>query len=172
MNELLLWFITLLLFIGTPVFFISRLRMKRKKRKRVLLKATVCGFLSVLSVPILVLCFLLGIIVKNEYFPPKEVFNKEEWMDTLSDNRYKFSRDIIENKLLNNKTECEVLELLGDKFIVARDSTQVIYFTGHQPSFMTQVPKTLEVFLKNKKVIQVTMNKTDRDKIDNYLQNR
>lgn len=78
--------------------------------------------------------FLLSIIVKNEYFPPKEVFNKEKWMDTLSDNRYKLSRDIIENKLLSNKTECEVLELLGDKLIVARDSTQIIYFTGHQPS--------------------------------------
>lgn len=57
MNELLLWFITLLLFIGTPVFFISRLKMKRKKRKRILLKATIYGLLSVFTISILALCF-------------------------------------------------------------------------------------------------------------------
>lgn len=172
MTELLLWFIILLLFIGTPVFFISRSKMKRKKREGVLLKATVYGLLSALSIPVLILCFLLSMTVKNEYFLRKEEFNKEHWADTIYNDRYHFSRDIIESKLLNDKTEYEILELLGNKFIVARDSTQIIYFTGYQSSFMTQVPRTLEVFLENGNVIRVTMNKTDRCEIDNYLQNR
>lgn len=113
--------------------------------------------------------FVLCITVKNEHFPPKEVFNKEKWTDTLSDGRYKFSRDIIDSQLLNSKTEVEVIELLDNKFVIVHDSTRIVYFTGYQPSFMTHIPRTLEVDLKNGKVVRVTMNRTNRSEIDDYL---
>lgn len=169
MNELLIWIVALLIFIGIPVFFISKRKMKKRSQKWIYIKAVFYGLLSAFSIPILIMILVLCITVKNDYFPPKKTFNKEKWTDTLSDDRYKYSRDIMDSQLLNNKTAVEVIEVLGNKFIIAHDSMRIIYFTGYQPSFMTHTPRTLEVYFKKGKVIRVTMNRTSRSVIDNYL---
>ena len=154
---------------GIPVFFISKRKMKKHNQKWILFKATFYGLLSAFSIPFLIMILVLCITVKNDYFPSKEAFNKEKWADTLSDDRYIFSRDIIDSQLLNNKTEVEVIELLDNKSILMHDSTLIVYFTGYQPSFMTHIPRTLEVHFKNGKVVRVTMNRTSRSEVDNYL---
>ena len=169
MNELLIWIVALLIFIGIPVFCISKRKMKKRGQKWIYIKAAFYGLLSAFSIPILIMILVLCVTIKNDHFPPKKTFNKEKWTDTLSDDRYKYSRDIIDSQLLNNKTAVEVIEVLDNKFIIAHDSTRIIYFTGYQPSYMTHIPRTLEVYFKNGKVIRVTMNRTSRSVIDNYL---
>lgn len=72
MNELLIWIIALLIFIGIPVFFISKRKMKRRSQKWIYIKAAFYGLLSAFSIPILIMILVLCITIKNDYFPPKK----------------------------------------------------------------------------------------------------
>ena len=128
MNELLIWIVALLIFIGIPVFCISKRKMKKRGQKWIYIKAAFYGLLSAFSIPILIMILVLCVTIKNDHFPPKKTFNKEKWTDTLSDDRYKYSRDIIDSQLLNNKTAVEVIEVLDNKFIIAHDSTNYLLY--------------------------------------------
>lgn len=168
MNEVLLLAIILVVFLGLPCFFMYRKRIKKRNQENNFVKSVGYGCLPIFFFIALIIVFMICLTVKQEYFLPKDSFNIGVWADSLSGDRYKLSRDIIDSKLLNGKTTSEVIELLGENFIIEMDSSHIVYFTGDQPSFMTGIPRTLEVYFKDGKVIMVTMNRTDKEKIDNY----
>ena len=44
---------------------------------------------------------------------PEEKFDKVLWIEAEESDRYKWARDIVENHLLDGKTEQQIVELLG-----------------------------------------------------------
>jgi len=64
MNELLIWIVALLIFIGIPVFCISKRKMKKRGQKWIYIKAAFYGLLSAFSIPILIMILVLCVTIK------------------------------------------------------------------------------------------------------------
>ena len=76
MNELLIWIVALLIFIGIPVFCISKRKMKKRGQKWIYIKAAFYGLLSAFSIPILIMILVLCVTIKNDSHLKKHSIRK------------------------------------------------------------------------------------------------
>ncbi|EDP71124.1 hypothetical protein FBALC1_01532 [Flavobacteriales bacterium ALC-1] len=87
----------------------------------------------------------------------EERFNKQQWRSQPT-TRYKMVDDLIESQLLIDKTENEVIVLLGKPNSSSTIEKDVFaYGLGEQPSFFKSKQEQLIIIFVNQKVVKVTL---------------
>lgn len=92
-----------------------------------------------------------------EYYP-KQNFNKKEWLN--KNKRYEYSDDIIDSKMLMNKSKSEVRKILGDESNLDTSDTWY-YDLGFRPELLNIDPYSLEIDFENGKVVEVEQHTTN-----------
>jgi hypothetical protein len=145
-----------LLVLGVPTYFILRWILKKFiKVERVRIIAT--WMTTLIATPLIYSGLITFWLISISYYPSHD-FDKEKWFSN-KEKRYKLSKDIIESKMLMNKTKAEVQQILGDE----KNSDQSDYwnyYLGFKPGFANIDPDVLDIEFKNGKVIRVGQHET------------
>ncbi len=148
-------FILLLAFVTSTYILFRRLTRKLKTidntNKRIYIILTIIIF----GVGLYVLVIIIWIL-SNSYYTEKD-FNREIWNKNATE-RYKMSKNIIDSKMLIGKKHDEVIEILGNDYIINNDSN-IIYELGVVPELFNIDPSYLDIKLKKGKVVDVTQIK-------------
>ena len=147
-----------LIILGIPVYFLWRWVFKKANKLDKLTTPTKIAtwIATVISTPVLYVAIVLLFFSVSEYYPNNN-FDKKAWL-TNKDERYEYSSNLIDSKILINKTKAEVRQLLGDDGNL--DSSDDWYYDlGYRPEIGNIDPDSLEIEFKNGKVINVKQNK-------------
>ncbi len=112
--------------------------------------------LTVITTPIFYAVIVLTFFYISEYYPNKH-FDQKQWFAN-KDERYEYSENIIESKILAGKTKAQVRQILGDEGNNDKDNDWY-YDLGYRPEFANIDPDNLEITFKNGKVTAVIQNK-------------
>lgn len=146
----------ILIILGIPVFFVWR-RIFKNRNMQVRSRRTIVWLVTIITTPLLYGGLAMLLIFIMEYYP-KQDFNKKEWLN--KNKRYEYSDDIIDSKMLINKSKNEVRKILGDESNLDTSDTWY-YDLGFRPELLNIDPYSLEVDFNNGKVVKVeqhTMN--------------
>ena len=142
--------------LGIPTFFIWRWlfnKFIKVKRNRKIATWTA----TIVTTPILYMGLILLWIFSMSYHPT-QTFDKEKWF-TEREKRYELSTDIIESKMLINKTKAEVRQILGDEGNLD-ESDYWNYDLGFRPGIVNIDPDVLDIEFINQKVASVGQHET------------
>ncbi|MCO5945661.1 hypothetical protein [Mucilaginibacter flavidus] len=145
----------ILAILGLPVFFIWR-RIFKNRDMQSRTKRIITWIATIVSTPILYVGIMLLIFMAMEYYP-KHDFDRSAWVND-KDERYEYSDDIIDSKMLIGKSKAEVRKILGDDGNV-NDSNDWYYSLGFRPELFNIDPDSMEITFKNNKVISVQQHK-------------
>jgi len=138
-----------------PIFFLWK-RVFGKSRIKHFAKYFWVIVLTVITSSLLYVGIILAFFAIEQYYPDRK-FDANEWR-THEDNRYEYSEDIIESKMLIGKSKGQVRKLLGDGNNA--DSTDSwAYGLGFRPEYFNIDPDWLEVDFKNGRVVDVIQHK-------------
>ncbi len=112
--------------------------------------------LTIVTAPIFYVVIVLIFFYISEYYPNKN-FDQKQWFAN-KDERYEYSENIIESKILVGKTKTQVRQILGDEGNNDKDNDWY-YDLGFRPEFANIDPDNLEITFKNGKVTAVIQNK-------------
>lgn len=142
----------ILILIALPFYFLIQAILKKynigSKENRWLVT-----FVSTLIIsPIIYVLTTLIWIFTLSYYPDND-FNKEDW--TLNkEERFKMSKDIIENEILIGKTKSEIIELLGEDYHEYSDE-HIAYDLGFVPGPVNIDSDVLDIYFENGNVVKV-----------------
>jgi len=145
----------ILAFLGIPVFFIWRRILKNRKMQSGT-KRAVLWIATVVSTPILYVGIVALFLFSMEYYPKRD-FDKAAWLKN-KDERYEYSDDIIDSKMLIGKSKNDVRKILGDEGNL-NDSDDWSYDLGFRPELLNIDPDSMEITFKNNRVVSVLQNK-------------
>jgi len=143
-----------------PLF--SFFRKSRPKRAA----AGAAAVLALLSAPVLYFVIVIAVYQVSIYYG-SETFSQEAWAaagpnmfssDRVPSERYRFSADLIERKLLVGKTREQVIELLGDDYFESGKS-RIGYDLGFVPGHGFD-PDYLEITFEDGVVIKVEQHRS------------
>ena len=114
-------------------------------------------FIAIIPTAILSPIVYVGIIMiwifSVSYYSSSE-FDQNKW-NTNVEERYKFSRDIIESEILIGKTRSEAIQILGPDFSTNNES-RITYILGNVPGLFNIDPDYLEIQIENEIVVLVS----------------
>jgi amino acid transporter len=147
----------ILLLIALPIYFLIKAILKKynigSKDNRWLITFVTTLIIS----PIIYVIAITIWIFSLSYYPVNE-FNKEDW--TLNkEERFKMSKDIIENKILIGKTKSEIIELLGEDYYEYSDE-HIAYELGFVPGPVNIDSDVLDIYFENGNVVKVEQHNT------------
>lgn len=145
----------ILAFLAIPVFFIWR-RILKSRKLQTGTKRVVLWVATIISTPILYVGIVLVTIQVMEYYPKRD-FDKSGWLEN-KEQRYEYSDDIIDSKMLIGKSKKEVRKVLGDAGNLD-DSDDWYYDLGYRPELSNIDPDSMEITFKNNKVVSVIQHK-------------
>ena len=140
----------ILIILGLPLYFLFRTFFKRlvkNVRIRIVLTWTTTIILS-----FILYAAIISILFWPDSYYPDRRFDKAKW-GTNKDERYEYSKNIIESRILIGKTRSQVKKLLGIANQSGSDSW--VYILGFKPGIGFIDPSALEIDFKNGKVIKV-----------------
>ncbi len=151
------------LLVAVPMFFIVKWILKKfgigKKQNRKYIAIVPTLVLSLLLyVGIILLC-----IARIEYYPRQD-FNRDLW-DSDIEERYTMSKSIIDSDLLIGKSEEEVIEILGDKYLTYEENI-MSYNLGYLPGVFVIEPDVLAICFEDSTVVEVEQH---RNKCNGHL---
>jgi len=124
--------IIVLLGIGTGIFYICRWHL-RKAIENTRTRKIINWIATIILTPAVAFGLIFCTVYIYNYYSDRD-FNAKAW-ETNKFKRYEFSKNLINSKLLLNKSKKEVKILLGKpESIVESDSWE--YFLGEEPSFV------------------------------------
>jgi hypothetical protein len=112
---------------------------------------------TVIISPILYVMIITLWIFSISYYP-KEKFDTIKWHENTEE-RYKMSAYIIENKILIGKTKEEIIKLLGNDYH-KREKDSIGYYLGFVPGLFSIDPDVLIIYFENGIVIKVKQIET------------
>jgi|SRR6185437_859523 len=130
-----------------PLFFFWRWIFRKRASK--LNRRIATWLLTLTTAPILYAIVILIWIAIIEYYPNRD-FDKKMWQ-TNKDERYEYTHDLINSKILLGKTESQVLKLLGNDADTSQTS-ELQYNIGFRPELLGIDPSYLIIDFKNGKV--------------------
>lgn len=147
----------IVLILAFPIYFLSKRILKKwnfgneKNRKYLAIIPSI-----VLS-PIVYIGLIYLWIFSISYYPTND-FDKQTW-ESIPEERYKMSEDIIESKMLIGKTKQEIVELLGNDFY-SYSENHIAYGLGFVPGLFNIDPDVLDIYFENGKVTKVGQHET------------
>jgi hypothetical protein len=143
------YFIVIIL--GIPVYFFCQWLCKKLLKENKTRK-TVTWIATIIATPIVYFGLVVLFFFSSEYYP-KHDFDRKEWL-VNKDQRYEYSDDIIESKMLIGKTKDEVRKILGDVGN-SNNENEWHYELGYRPEIGNIDPDTLVIEFKNGRVSNV-----------------
>ncbi|MES2112691.1 MAG: hypothetical protein V4577_28310 [Bacteroidota bacterium] len=141
--------------LGIPVFFLWK-RAFSKSRIRQIAKYFWVAILTLITSSLLYVGIIVAFFAIEQYYPDRQ-FDAKGWQQR-KDERYEYSEDIIESKMLIGKSKGQVRKLLADESNA--DSTDSwTYGLGFRPEYFNIDPDWLEVIFKKGRVIKVIQHK-------------
>jgi len=138
-----------------PIFFLWR-RVFRKSRMTRFTKYLAVTILTLVTSSILYAGIVFIFFAIEQYYPDRK-FDAEGWR-RREDQRYEYSADIIESRMLIGKSKAQVRKLLGGEN--KPDSTDSwAYGLGFRPEYFNIDPDWLEVDFENGRVVNVIQHK-------------
>lgn len=145
----------------SPMWWLASKFLKRSRNVAI---ASVLG--SLVLAPFLYVGLIMAWLFSMHYYP-SETFTTEAWHatgwrqmhgDNVPPERYRYSEDLIERKLLLGKTKEEVVTMLGEPEGYITE-TQISYDLGFVPGHGID-PDFLYVFFENGIVVRVEQRRT------------
>ncbi|SHM49282.1 hypothetical protein [Mucilaginibacter sp. OK098] len=145
----------ILIVLAVPVFFIWR-RIWKKRIATTSSRRITIWVLTMITTPLLYVGIVIITMLVMEYYPKRD-FDRNEWLNN-KDDRYEYSGDIIDSKMLIGKSKSEVIKILGDDGN-EYNNNDWYYPLGFRPELGNIDPDSLEIDFKNDKVINVVQHK-------------
>lgn len=101
---------------------------------------------------------VFGALVAYLSYYPHVKFSKEGW-DTKIEVRYTMSKDIKTSNMLIGKTREEVVDILGEDYLLYNDD-HIGYYLGFVPQIISIDPDILDVYFEDGKVVKVDQHKS------------
>jgi len=140
--------------LGVAVFYIWK-RAFKKSLMTNFVKYFVIITLTVCSAILIFVASVAIFLTISEYYPDRK-FDSEGWKQR-KDERYEYSKDIIESKILIGKSKDQIRKLLGDEN--NPDSTNTWgYNLGFKPEIANIDADWLDIEFKNGRVINVSQH--------------